>query len=254
MFSIALLNHKGGVGKSSIALNLAAYLSSSSSLLAIDLDPQANFSSTVSSPSNSVFDLLVKGSSVSSSVSHCSKGFDLIAASSLLNAADELLLPDQSGVKRLRSALDEVRSTYDFVIIDTPPHLRSLALNALVAADSVIIPTLPDVFSSNGLVELAKAIELVKSSLNPSIKVDGIILNRFKNTRLSRRMIDVFEEAARILNTRLFNTKIRDSIKVSEANALQLSIFDYAPSSPVADDFLSLFHELLPDFQPVFSR
>lgn len=254
MFSIALLNHKGGVGKSSIALNLAAFLSSSSSLLAIDLDPQANFSSTVSTPSNAAFDLLVKRSSISSSIYHCSKGFDIIAASSLLNAADELLPSDQSGVRRLRSALDEVRSSYDFVIIDTPPHLRSLALNALVAADSVIIPTLPDVFSSNGLVELAKAINLVKSSLNPSIKVDGIVLNRFKNTRLSHRMIDVFQEAAKILNTRLFNTKIRDSIKVSEANALQLSIFDYAPSSPVADDFLSLFKELFPDFQPVFSR
>ena len=247
----SFVNLKGGVGKSSIAFNLASFLHSRLfSVLAIDLDPQANFSSlSRSSSSLSSFRLLLGDEPVDSLISTLPNSFHLIPASFELNAIDELLLPSAPLHLRasvLRSRLAPILHSYDFIIIDTPPHLRLLSLNALVASDKVVVPVLPDSFSSNALIELSKVVDLVRSSLNPNLFIDGVLLSRFlPRTRLSRSILPVFQKVASSLSTKVYNAKIRDSVRLSEANSSLCSIFDFDPSSPVAADFISFFHELL---------
>ena len=248
---LSFINLKGGVGKTSSAFQLASFLHSRLfSVLAIDLDPQANFSSlTRSSHSNSAFRLLLGDEPVASLISSPPHSFHIIPASFELNAVDELLLPSAPLHRRasvLRSRLSPILDSYDFIIIDTPPHLRVLALNALAASDKVIVPVLPDPFSSNGLSQLSNVVDLVRSSLNPSLLIDGVLISRFNpRTRLSRSILPVFQKVASALSTKIYDTKIRDSVRLAEANASLLSIFDFDPSSPVASDFISFFHELL---------
>ena len=221
----SFVNLKGGVGKSSVAFNLASFLHSRLfSVLAIDLDPQANFSSLSRSSSS-------------------------LSSFRLLLGDEPVLLPSAPLHLRasvLRSRLAPILHSYDFIIIDTPPHLRLLSLNALVASDKVVVPVLPDSFSSNALIELSKVVDLVRSSLNPNLFIDGVLLSRFlPRTRLSRSILPVFQKVASSLSTKVYNAKIRDSVRLSEANSSLCSIFDFDPSSPVAADFISFFHELL---------
>ena len=156
--------------------------------------------------------MLLGDEPVQSLISKPPHSFHLIAASFELNAVDEVLLPSDTLYKRageLRRRLEGLEGVYDYIIADTPPHLRILALNALAASDKVVVPVVPDAFSSNGLIQLSKVANLVRSKLNPSLKIDGVLITRYNaRTRLSKSMLSIFEEVAKVLNTKVYESKI----------------------------------------------
>ena len=247
----SFINLKGGVGKTSTAFQLASFLHSKHfSVLALDLDPQANFSSLARvNPSDAAFRLLLGDEPVQSLISKPPHSFHLIPASFELNAVDEVLLPSDTLYKRageLRRRLEGLEGVYDYIIADTPPHLRILALNALAASDKVVVPVVPDAFSSNGLIQLSKVANLVRSKLNPSLKIDGVLITRYNaRTRLSKSMLSIFEEVAKVLNTKVYESKIRDSVRLTEANSALLSIFELDATSGIAQDYERFFRELI---------
>lgn len=252
MVVFAFVNHKGGVGKTSSALFLANYLAlNNHKILAIDLDPQANFSLASNSQPNLMgsFDLLARGASINDCIQIISPFYHLISADAELSAADEFISPSKSMDKRavlLKNALKKVDGEYDFVIIDTPPHLRILVANALAAANKVIIPAAADVFSSNGLIQLLNFIDDIKAAVNPSLIVDGILLTRYKsNSNFSKKMLEIYEEIAKKSHTRLYKSQIRESVKVSEATALQLPLLTYlGGGTKVCKDYLDFVNEV----------
>lgn len=147
---------------------------------------------------------------------------------------------------RLKEALEQIENSYDYIILDTPPALGILTVNALTAADSVIIPAQADVYSLQGIAQLSETISTVRKYCNPKLKISGILLTRY-NARavLNRNIYDMMQEQAKNLDTKLFKTSIREAVAVREAQISQTSIFDYALKANVTEDFQNFINELL---------
>ena len=240
---IAIVNRKGGVGKTATAQALGAGLiRKGCSVLYIDLDSQTNLTYGLGADParlNSM-DVLTGEATAQEAIQHTQQG-DAIAGSEALAGADAAIVGTGKEY-RLKEALEGLQ--YDYCIIDTPAALGTLTVNALTAADSVIIPVQAEVYSLQGIGQLNKAIEAVKKYCNNSLRIRGILLTRYNGRAiLSRDMQSNLEAAAEKLSTRLYGTPIRECVSIKEAQAQQQDIFSYAPRSNAAKDYAAFIAE-----------
>ena len=168
-----------------------------------------------------------------------------MAANKALAGADAFIA-DTGKEYRLKEALDGIKGQYDYIIVDTPPALGILTVNALTACDSVIIPAQADIYSLQGIEQLAETMKPVKKYCNPALKIEGILLTRYSpRSVLSREVAELAEQLAAKLNTKLFKATIREAIAVKEAQISQQSLYSYAPKAKVTEDYTALINELI---------
>ncbi len=243
---IALANQKGGVAKTTTTLNLGVALSETGHrVLIIDLDPQGNL--TMSQGLNpdvierSMFDVLVHKIPISEIIEH--REVDLAVASIDLAGA-ELALSAMIGRERsLEKALAEVRASYDYVLVDTPPSLGLLTINAFVAATGVIVPVQCEYLSLRGLVQLENTLAMVRENLNPHVGVEGIVATMFDGRTLhSREAIEILEENFGEL---VYRTRIRKTVRYAEAPVKGSSVLKYDPSGAAAEAYRELAREIV---------
>ena len=233
--TIACANQKGGVGKTTTVVNLASYLALlGDRVLVIDLDPQGNGTSGLgvdrSTVERSTYDALVDGVPLEGLVTRgTAEGVDLVPAAIALAGADLELAGVTARERRLRRLLEPVATEYDVIFIDCPPSLGLLTVNALTAADAVLIPLQCEYYALEGLTQLLATIDLVRDHLNPHLALDVVVLTMYDaRTNLSA---DVAAEARRHLGEAVYQTVIPRSVRLSEAPSHGLPITRYAPDS-----------------------
>jgi chromosome partitioning protein len=243
---LALANQKGGVAKTTTTLNLAVALQERGKrVLAIDLDPQGNLTMSQGLDPDlierSMFDVLVHRQPIEEVIR--SAEIDL-AVSSIDLAGAELALSGMIGRERaLDKALAGVRTQYDYVLIDTPPSLGLLTVNALVASSGVIVPVQCEYLSLRGLVQLQSTLEMVREHLNPDVEIEGILPTMYDRRVLhSREAVDILREN---FGSLVFNTKIRKTIRYAEAPVKGLSVLRYDPDGEAAELYRDLAKEVL---------
>jgi chromosome partitioning protein len=243
---IAFANQKGGVAKTTTTLNLAvAFKEQGLNVLAIDLDPQGNL--TMSQGFNpdaierSMYDVLVHRVPIEEVIQQAEID---IAVSSIELAGAELALSSMIGRERaLEKAIAPIRDKYNYILIDTPPSLGILTVNALVAANGVIVPVQCEYLSLRGLVQLENTLSMIRENLNPDVEIQGILPTMFdKRTLHSREAIDILEENFGDL---VFDTKIRKTIRYAEAPVKGTSVLAYEPTGDAAQAYRRLAKEVL---------
>jgi chromosome partitioning protein len=244
---VSIINQKGGVGKSTTSQALAAGLSLKGyKVLLIDMDSQGNLSFSVGANKQgvSVLEVLKREASAEDSTQHIG-ALDIIPASISLAGAD-MQLTEMGKEYRLKEAIEPIKKRYDYIIIDTPPALGILTINALTASDSVIIPAQADIYSIDAIGQLYSTIRAVQQYTNRDLMINGILLTRFSDrTVLSRDLASMIQNTADQLGTRLFKSTIREAISIKEAQASKADIFAYAPKSKVAADYMGFVDEFL---------
>lgn len=245
--TLAIINQKGGVGKSTTAEALAAGLSLKGyKTLSIDLDAQSNMTYTAGAKTDgaTALGVLTGEVDIAAAIQHTDSG-DIIAASKALAGADAFIT-NTGKEYRLKEALEPIRAEYDFIIVDTPPALGILTINALTACDSVIIPAQADIYSIQGIEQLAETMKPVKKYTNPALTIEGILLTRYSpRSVLSREVAELAEKIAAKLGTKLFKATIREAVAVKEAQISQQSLYSYAPKAKVTEDYSRFIAELL---------
>ena len=248
--NIAIINQKGGVGKSTTAHAIGAGLSlRGRKVLYIDLDAQGNLSYTLGADATgltglSALEVLEGQATASKAIQRTAQG-DIIAASPALSGADTILT-SVGKEYRLREALEGLQGQYDYIVIDTPPALGILTVNALTACHGCIIPAQADIFSLHGISQLHSTIQTVRKYCNPSLKVLGILLTRYSaRTVISREVGEMVEQTAAQLHTKLYRSRIREGTALKEAQALRMDIYAYAPRSNAASDYSALVDEIM---------
>jgi chromosome partitioning protein len=248
----AVTNQKGGVGKTTTSINLATYLAAAGrKVLLVDMDPQANTSSGIGVLKNrreaTIYDLLIQEDEQLSI-------FDIIVPSTRrelvvapctvdLAAAEIELVGALAREHRLRQVLEPIRNRCDYIIIDCPPSLGLLTVNALVAADGVLIPIQCEYLALEGLSQLLNTINIVKSKLNPSLAIGGVVLTMFDpRTRLSGEIV---REVRNHFPEEAFQTIISRNVRLSEAPSFGQAILDYDPTSPGALAYRALAEEVM---------
>ena len=246
---IALANQKGGVAKTTTASALAAGLTDMGKrVLAVDLDPQSNFSLSCGvdllSFTQTVYDVFKGLADVHAAIVETPLGYDLLPGGLSLAAADmEFTLLGRE--KMLAKALSKV-DEYDYIIIDTPPTLGILTANALVASDFLIIPMAADIYSLQGLDNLRGFISNVHEYGNPNLRIAGLLITKYNGRQnLSRTLNEQIEAAAKKLGTKVFKTRIRESVAVREAALLQSDMFREAPKANATIDYGEFIKEFL---------
>lgn len=245
---IAISNHKGGVGKTTSTLNIGAALAKlKKQVLLIDLDPQSHLSDSVGieDPDLSVYDLL-KGTAVQPTV--INKKLDIIPSTIDLSGADVELANEIGRELLLKKQLSKLEKDYDFILIDCPPSLNILTVNAFVAASEVYIPLQAEYLAFKGLSRLIGIIEKVQESLNPDLAISGVFVTRYSARKiLNKQIVDISEQH---FENKFFTTKIRENIALAEAPSTSQDIFSYAPTSNGAKDYLALGKEILKKYVP----
>lgn len=243
---IAFINQKGGVGKTTCTMNIGAGLSKlGKKVLLIDLDPQAHLTYSLGIEAhtlqNTVYNLL-KGLRRAEEIILTRNGLDLIPSSLELSGA-ELELSSVAGREfLLKEALEGIQN-YDYILLDCPPSLGLLTLNALTTAGEVYIPLQTEFLALQGMSKLISTVDIVKKRLNKSIEITGIIATRFDNRKNLNK--EVVEKIEKYFGDRLFKTLIRDNISLAEAPSYGQTIFEYKKNSYGAKDYLNLSHEII---------
>jgi len=243
---IAFANQKGGVAKTTTALNLAvAFKESGHRVLAVDMDPQGNLTMSQGvdpdKVEKSMFDVLVHRTPISEVI--VEREID-VAVASIDLAGAEIAMSTQIGRERaLQKALDEVLDDYDFVCIDTPPSLGLLTVNALTAANKVIVPVQCEYLSMRGLVQLQNTLQMIRENLNPGVEIEGILPTMLDSRTVhAKEAVEILEENFGEL---VFKSRIRKAIKFAEAPVRGTSVLKYDPNGPAASAYRDLAKEVL---------
>lgn len=242
---ISILNHKGGVGKTTTTASLAAALSLKDfKVLVIDLDPQANLTQSLGHPTESADTIYgaLRGAYLLPVIQH-KKNFDIVLSTLDLSAAEIELSSEPGREFILRDLLEPVKTNYDYILIDCPPSLGLLTLNALSASTSVLIPVQAQYLAIQGMTKLFNVIAKVQQRLNKSLELEGIIITQYNKQIILNR--DIFSTLQESFPNKVFCTPIRTNIALAEAPARGKDIFEYNPKCTGAQDYLSLCEELL---------
>ncbi len=248
---ITFANQKGGVGKTTTSHIISIGLAKKGyKVLACDLDPQANLSSVfgvnVDGELVSIYELFEGECEIQDAITKTESGVDLLVGSLMLSGADRKYSATGNEYK-LKEALESVKDNYDYIIIDTPPALGVLSLNALACTDYLCVVMTPDYFSGKGLNQLQETVVTTQKYLsNPDLKINGLLLTRCDHTNLSSMINDDMEEVARSLNTKIYNSKIRQAVAVRESQFLESSLYDIK-ATPVQEDYEAFISELIDD-------
>jgi len=244
--TIACANQKGGVGKTTTVVNLASYLSlAGDRVLVIDLDPQGNATSGLGLDrtllERSVYDAVIDDHALERLVVPGPLGLDVVPSAIALAGAEVELAPIEARERRLARLVREIADRYDHIFIDCPPSLGLLTVNALTAADAVLIPLQCEYYALEGLTQLLATLDLVRDHLNPPLELGGVLLTMYDGrTNLSA---DVAAEVRRHLSSSVFDTVIPRSVRLSEAPSHGMPIVTYRPDSPGAVAYRRLAEE-----------
>lgn len=244
---IAFINQKGGVSKTTGVVNIGYGLHAlNRKVLLLDMDPQAHLTYSLGIESheleNSTYSLLKGESPVSDVIVH-RKGVDILPASLELSGAEIELSSMPGREVLLKESLASLHSEYDYVLIDCPPSLGLLTLNALTAASEVYIPLLPEFLALRGVRKLMEVVEIVRKRLNPVIHITGVLISRFDNRKILHK--EIVENVKSVFGKAVFDTYIRENIAIAEAPSYGENIFEYKPNSNGAADYEALCLEII---------
>ncbi len=246
---LAVVNQKGGTAKTTTSVNLAAYIAlSGRRVLLLDIDPQGSASSGTgivkASVSKCMYDILINDVSIDEVKQKTSvNGLEIVPATVKLSGSEIELVNMMSREHRLKAAIDKVKNVYDYFIIDCPPSLGLLTLNALAASDSIIVPIQCEFYALEGLSQLTRTIQLVQKHLNPRLSLGGIVLTMYDSrTNLSQQVAD---EVKKHFKDKVFDTVIPRNVRLSEAPSYGMPISQYDGRSKGADAYRSLAEEVM---------
>ncbi|WP_334196447.1 AAA family ATPase [Muricomes intestini] len=246
---IAIANQKGGVGKTTTNVNLSACLAVlGKKVLTIDIDPQGNTTSGLGIDKNrakkSIYDVIINGIPARETIYHTEvENLDIIVSKIQLAGAEIELVPMMARETILKKALEEIKGDYDYILIDCPPSLGLITINALTAADKLLVPIQCEYYALEGLTQLMSTFELVRRNLNPKLEIEGVVLTMFDSrTNLS---IQVVDEVKKYFRNKVYTTIIPRNVRLGEAPSHGVPIIVYDPKCVGAEAYTDLAQEMI---------